>query len=707
MNNEIMRKGRFQQKCDTTENWNKAGQHGFVPKKGEIIIYQDFNGNVPLTPKFKSGDGITNINNLPFSAVGIEQGQGENSIQQTGTRAQALSIASVAFGKDTATLNFKAGVTNINRASELTYEVTNTTITFSSPTITDLAISEICFKYSTAGSKYFHYVREQISALPFIYNIPEEDSGSIIENTISVDYLIAITSAKDNTGLAAVSAGFGNTAAGLGATALGYNTRALHNSTFSAGYGNESAADGASTVGALNLNKSAAGFVSGKNNSALAGYDHFIAGNNNTIEGGAHNAAIGQDNIIKSGTQCGFIFGKSNQVSGNYPQAGGVGCKAHGTQRVFGKYNVLDETGTYVDIVGWGESSTTPKNIYTLDTAGNAKFAGSLTAGGAVFSGDVTATVNGKSISLSALNTTIGNLDSTYLKKVGNAKRTILLCGLGFNNADDKIEYSLIWGYDGKTNGETQHYIKESNFSLLGGANNKITKSSSSAVLGEGNTLSSSNRSLVVGYLNTVESDSSRSLVAGSGNTVRNASWSLVAGASHNVQDAPYSLVAGQGNKARASWQAIVGCYNEIDTDALFIVGNGESASKPGNAFVVKKDGNVLVQQKVNGYTNKTEVTSEGVLISYQEGLYKTTLGSHGLTINAGSTPATITLIGYHDTQPSTTSISSGDTTIGRNLTVNGTLTIGKTTINEALLKQLLESANIKGLMGEYGEASF
>jgi hypothetical protein len=38
MNNEIIRKGRFQQKCDTTANWEKA--YGkFTPNKGEIIIY--------------------------------------------------------------------------------------------------------------------------------------------------------------------------------------------------------------------------------------------------------------------------------------------------------------------------------------------------------------------------------------------------------------------------------------------------------------------------------------------------------------------------------------------------------------------------------------------------------------------------------------------------------------------------------------------
>lgn len=45
-------------KKDTLENWRKA--KNFVPKKGEIIMYQE----MPTT--FKLGDGITKINDLPF-----------------------------------------------------------------------------------------------------------------------------------------------------------------------------------------------------------------------------------------------------------------------------------------------------------------------------------------------------------------------------------------------------------------------------------------------------------------------------------------------------------------------------------------------------------------------------------------------------------------------------------------------------------------
>ena len=45
-------------KCDTAANWAKA--KGFIPKKGEVIMYSD------MEPPFKIGDGIHNVNDLPF-----------------------------------------------------------------------------------------------------------------------------------------------------------------------------------------------------------------------------------------------------------------------------------------------------------------------------------------------------------------------------------------------------------------------------------------------------------------------------------------------------------------------------------------------------------------------------------------------------------------------------------------------------------------
>lgn len=46
-------------KHDIAANWAKAVN--FVPQKGEMIIYDD------MDPPFKIGDGIRNVNDLPFT----------------------------------------------------------------------------------------------------------------------------------------------------------------------------------------------------------------------------------------------------------------------------------------------------------------------------------------------------------------------------------------------------------------------------------------------------------------------------------------------------------------------------------------------------------------------------------------------------------------------------------------------------------------
>ena len=52
-------------KHDTQANWALATN--FIPKKGEVIVYEDYyvSGNTTV-PGIKIGDGTTNVNSLPF-----------------------------------------------------------------------------------------------------------------------------------------------------------------------------------------------------------------------------------------------------------------------------------------------------------------------------------------------------------------------------------------------------------------------------------------------------------------------------------------------------------------------------------------------------------------------------------------------------------------------------------------------------------------
>lgn len=61
---ENVLKARQVQKHDTEANWITAGTNGFIPKKGEIIIYDKDSTNTTI--RIKIGDGSSNISSLPF-----------------------------------------------------------------------------------------------------------------------------------------------------------------------------------------------------------------------------------------------------------------------------------------------------------------------------------------------------------------------------------------------------------------------------------------------------------------------------------------------------------------------------------------------------------------------------------------------------------------------------------------------------------------
>ena len=115
-------RSRSQQKVDTTQNWTTAGNKGFIPKKGEIIVYQD--GTVS---KIKIGDGATNVNQLSFSS-------GDNSDFDlpiyNGTGNDAVII-----GEGTANGNYSiaAGTSDDSIATELVGSTIDSYFTITAP----------------------------------------------------------------------------------------------------------------------------------------------------------------------------------------------------------------------------------------------------------------------------------------------------------------------------------------------------------------------------------------------------------------------------------------------------------------------------------------------------------------------------------------------------------------------------------------------
>lgn len=82
---------RIQQKHDTAANWANATT--FIPKKGEIVIYDaEYNTSGVQTQavRFKIGDGSRTINNLPFALIDYDNRitSLENTVDGLGTAAQ-------------------------------------------------------------------------------------------------------------------------------------------------------------------------------------------------------------------------------------------------------------------------------------------------------------------------------------------------------------------------------------------------------------------------------------------------------------------------------------------------------------------------------------------------------------------------------------------------------------------------------------------
>lgn len=108
---------RIVQKHDTEENWNKATN--FIPKKGEIIIY-----DIDATHSYercKIGDGVANVNLLPFlsNASNLENGSGVKSIEQVINNGTTATIPISTKNPNAVTLGAPESV-NIGAVGEST-----------------------------------------------------------------------------------------------------------------------------------------------------------------------------------------------------------------------------------------------------------------------------------------------------------------------------------------------------------------------------------------------------------------------------------------------------------------------------------------------------------------------------------------------------------------------------------------------------------
>ena len=83
-------------KHDTEENWLKA--ENFIPKQGEIIVYDIDDGY--NYERFKIGDGVTNVNVLPFNGEWNENVQSDWNENDETSDAYILNKPEIATDDD-------------------------------------------------------------------------------------------------------------------------------------------------------------------------------------------------------------------------------------------------------------------------------------------------------------------------------------------------------------------------------------------------------------------------------------------------------------------------------------------------------------------------------------------------------------------------------------------------------------------------------
>lgn len=144
-------KSRIVHKHDTESNWSKATT--FIPKQGEIIIY-DIDSNHSYE-RFKIGDGITKVNNLPFAdANKVDKISGKGLSTNDYTTAEKNKLAGIAEGANKTIVDSELSSTSTDPVQN---KVVNAAINDLNTLIGDTAVSTQISDYAAPKSHTHNY----------------------------------------------------------------------------------------------------------------------------------------------------------------------------------------------------------------------------------------------------------------------------------------------------------------------------------------------------------------------------------------------------------------------------------------------------------------------------------------------------------------------------------------------------------------------
>ena len=386
---------RMQMKTDTALNWSKA--INFIPKKGEIIIYEadsDYGYE-----RMKIGDGSTKVNDLPFVIGAKDWNQNDSTAsdyiknrpfytgevvqtevipEQTYTLSSYESFTTYADESGTYPYSLEDGKNYIVVYNGTTYELTS-------------SISEGISYVGDMGP-----LRGEEATVPFViaasngalqiidYNGNTEVTFKIIgygEDVIQIDSKYIPELPKYMSKVNPVCSGSFSLNRKADTT-VGEKSHAEGNKTTASGYGSH-AEGGATTASGDNSHAEGNKTTASENNSHAEGSVTTASGNTSHAEGyittasGAFSHAEGEGTMASGDNS--HAEGSNTTASGDNSHAEGFNTKASGKySHVQGKYNIDDTDEKYADIVGNGTSASARSNAHTLDWEGNAWYAGTV-----------------------------------------------------------------------------------------------------------------------------------------------------------------------------------------------------------------------------------------------------------------------------------------------------------------------------------------
>ena len=419
-------RSRLLQKTDISENWKIAGDKGFVPLKGELIIYSDKNN-------LKVGDGQRNVNQLEFMIAD------DSDVEKLERKiAELEKIHELIQGAKPFAENYNFNTHALGYASH----AEGSAIT---ENIEDEDAEETCVhvfvtpegelkEMDIMGSTAYGHSSHAEGSNTLAYGHSAHAEGT--ETTAAGGRSHAEGTGTQALGHRSHAEGGGTVASGIDSHAEGTNTQVIGRSAHGEGmhvnystiplfYTEEDGTTaesiaashlqkrfhlaygrGSHIEGASNLSFGENSHAEGRYNQALGarahveGYNSVASGNQSHAEGNSTIASSDSAHAegyysIASG-QYSHAEGGVNEAKGRYSHAEGFHTIASNlAQHTQGRYNVVDESGnattqgTYVHIVGGGSKedvldengnvvTQNRKNIHTLDWKGNAWFQGEV-----------------------------------------------------------------------------------------------------------------------------------------------------------------------------------------------------------------------------------------------------------------------------------------------------------------------------------------